>query len=132
MNRVIKKYKEIDMAAPINPSLDPNLIVEKNENYTISNSLISIKTANFKINTGASADTATMEIITKNPDEIKQNDQIVVSDQNAYYVQSIDKTPVKFGTGVPLVTQVTNVRFPRPEAKTYTPEKIATFLIFKK
>lgn len=120
------------MAAPINPSLDPSLNVEKNNNYSISSSLVSIKTANFKINTGALADTATMEIITKDPNEIKINDQIVVSDQNAYYVEAIDKTPVKFGTGTPLVTQTTNVRFPSPEAKTYTPEKIATFLIFKR
>jgi hypothetical protein len=73
-----------------------------------------------------------MEIITRNSDEIKVNDQIVVSDENAYYVEAIDKTPVKFGSGIPLVTQTTNVRFPRPEVRAYTPEKIATFLIFKK
>lgn len=120
------------MAAPINPSLDPSLIVEKNENLQFSESRISIKTANFKINTGASADTATMEIITSNPNDIKINDQIVVSDQNAYYVETIDRTPVKFGSGVPLITQTTNIRFPKPEAKLYTPEKIATFLIFKR
>lgn len=120
------------MAAPINPSLDPSLTVEKNQNLSMSDGKVSVKTAYFKINTGAAADTATMEVITKDPEDIKINDQIIVSDQNAYYVQAINKTPVKFGTGVPLVTQTTNIRFPKPEAKNYTPEKVATFLIFKK
>lgn len=122
------------MAAPINPSSDPELSVPGNKNFTTSNTStsVAIKTASFKINTGASADTATMEIITRNPGDIKINDQIVVSEQNAYYVEQIDKTPVKFGTGTPLVTQRTNVKFPRPEVRAYTPEKVATFLIFKK
>lgn len=120
------------MAAPINPSLDPKLTIEKNQNLSMSDGRVSIKTAYFKINTGAAADTATMEVITKDPEEIKINDQIVVSEENAYYVQSINKTPIKFGTGTPLVTQTTNIRFPKPEAKNYAPEKIATFLIFKK
>lgn len=118
--------------AAINPSLDPELTIGKNENFVFSTTQVSVKVANFKINTGASADTATMEIITRNADNIKINDQIVVSDSNAYYVEAIDKTPVKFGSGTPLVTQTTNVRFPRPEIRAYTPEKIATFLIFKK
>jgi hypothetical protein len=120
------------MAAPIDPSLDPKLTVEKNQNLSMSDGKVSVKTAYFKINTGAAADTATMEVITKDPNDIAINDQIIISDQNAYYVEAIDKTPVKFGTGTPLVTQTTNIRFPKPEAKNYTPEKVATFLIFKK
>lgn len=120
------------MAAPINPSLDPTLNIQKNSNFIFSNSGLSIKTANFKINSGASADTATMEIITKNPEEIQINDEIVVSDQNAYFVQSVEKSPIKFGSGIPLVTETTNIKFPKKEARSYSPEKVATFLIFKR
>jgi hypothetical protein len=119
------------MAAP-NPSLDPSMIVDKNSNLSTSESRISTKTAYFKYGVGASADQALMEVITKDSAGLTLNDEIPVSDETAYFIQAIDKTPVKFATGVPLVSQNTNIKFPRPEVKNITPEKVVTFLIFKK
>lgn len=110
----------------------PDLSVSKNENLTIQNKNISTKTAYFKFGTSTSTADTIMEVITKEPDQIEVTDQIVMSDTEAYYVTNIDKTSVKFASGTPLVTQTTNIRFPAPEAKQYAPEKVATFLIFKK
>lgn len=115
------------MAAPT-----PDLNVDKNQNLGVQNKNISTKTAYFKFGTSANTTDTVMEVITKDSDKIEVQDKIVVSDTNSYYVTQIDKTPVKFASGSPLVTQTTNVRFPRPEARSYTPEKVATFLIFKK
>jgi hypothetical protein len=115
------------MAAP-----KPSLNIDKNENLNIQNKNISTKTAYFKFGTSTATTDTVMEVITKEPEQIEVNDKIVMSGDDSYYVTQIDKTPVKFATGVPLVTQTTSVRFPRPEAKEYTPEKVATFLIFKR
>jgi hypothetical protein len=119
------------MATP-NPSLDPSMIVDKNTNLSVSGTRISTKTAYFKYGLGASADQALMEVITKDSAGLTLNEEIPVSDETAYYIQAVDKTPVKFASGVPLVSQNTNVKFPRPEVKNITPEKVVTFLIFKK
>jgi hypothetical protein len=110
----------------------PDLSISKNENLGIQGKNISTKTAYFKFGTSTATTDTVMEVITKEPEQIEVNDKIVMSGDDSYYVTQIDKTPVKFATGVPLVTQTTNVRFPRPEAKQYTPEKVATFLIFKR
>jgi hypothetical protein len=120
------------MAKPIDPSLttDPNLNIQKDSNLSIST--ISAKTLYFKLGAGVSADKGLLEITTKDPGGITLNDEIKVSDTSTYYVQNVFKTPVKFGTGTPLLNQNTSVKFPKPEAKQYTPEKVATFLIFKK
>ena len=114
------------------PSSDPTMIVAPNTNLSISDTDITTKTAYFKYGVGACGNQAIMEVITKNPAGLTLNEKIPVSDQTEYIVQNIDKTPVKFASGIPLVSQNTSVRFPRPEAKQYTPEKVTTFLIFKK
>jgi hypothetical protein len=110
----------------------PDLNVSKDQNLTIPNKNISTKTAYFKFGTSTATTDSIMEIITKDSEEIAVTDKIPVSEENSYYVTQIDKTPVKFASGTPLVTQSTSVRFPKPEAKQYTPEKVATFLIFKR
>jgi hypothetical protein len=110
----------------------PDISVSKNDNLSVQGKNISTKTAYFKFGTSVNTTDTVMEIITKDSDKIEVQDKIPVSDTEGYYVTNIDKTPVKFATGTPLVTQTTNIRFPRPEAKQYTPEKVATFLIFKK
>jgi hypothetical protein len=110
----------------------PDISVSKDENFTISNKNISIKTAYYKFGTNATTDDTVMEIITKDSKDIAVNDQIAMNEGNSYVVKQIDKTPVKFASGTPLVSKSMNIRFPRPEAKAYAPEKIATFLIFKK
>jgi hypothetical protein len=124
------------MAAPISPSLttDPNLTITKDQNVSLNKGNISVsaKTAYFKLGVGASRDQSLIEMITKDSKQIGVNSEINVSTSNPYYVQTIDKTAIKFGSGTPLISQSTNIRFPSPEAKTYTPEKVATFLIFKK
>lgn len=75
---------------------------------------------------------AVMEIMTKNADSIQTNSQIKRSDELTYYVQNITPPQVKFGSGTPLLSQSTTVSFPSIENKQFAPEKIATFLIFKK
>lgn len=110
----------------------PDLNVSKNENIQIQNKNISTKTAYFKFGTSTTTADTIMEVITKEPDQIKVKDKLVINETNSYYVTQIDRTPVKFATGTPLVTQTTNVRFPKQEAKEYTPEKVATFLIIKR
>jgi hypothetical protein len=123
------------MAAPT-PSLDPEMIIDKNKNLSVTGTptgtTISTKTAYFKYGVGASSDKAIMEVITKDSAGLTLNEQIQVSDQTIYVVEAIDKTPVKFASGTPLVSQNVNVKFPRPEVKNITPEKVVTFLIFKK
>jgi len=121
------------MAQPIDPSLttSPDFNIAKNQNLTLSGN-ISAKTAYFKLGYGASGNQSLAEIITKDSKEITTSTEVLLADGNKYYVQSVDKTPVKFSTGTPLITQKTNVRFPSFENILYTPEKIATFLIFKK
>lgn len=110
----------------------PDLNVSKDQNITIQNKNISAKTAYFKFGTSVTTTDSIMEVITKDSEEIAVSDKIPVSDENSYYVTQIDKPPVKFASGIPLISQTTNVRFPKPEAKQYTPEKVATFLIFKR
>jgi hypothetical protein len=110
----------------------PDLSISKNENLTIQNKNISTKTAYFKFGTSTATTDSIMEVITKEPDQLEVTDQIVMSGDENYYITNIDKTEVKFASGTPLVTQKTNIRFPTPETKQYAPEKVATFLIFKK
>ena len=110
----------------------PDISVSKDDNLSISNKNISMKTAYYKFGTSVTTDDTLMEIVTKDSKDIAVNDQINMGDGNSYVIKEIDKTPVKFASGTPLVSKTINVRFPRPEAKAYAPEKIATFLIFKK
>ena len=110
----------------------PDLNLSKDQNITIQNKNISVKTAYFKFGTSTATTDTIIEIITKDSEKIMPADKIEVSNDNSYYVTQLDKTPVKFASGTPLVTQSTNVTFPKPEAKQYTPEKVATFLIFKR
>lgn len=110
----------------------PSISVTQDENLSISGKNISVKTAYFKFGTNVSTNDTVMEVITQDSKDIAVNDQIGVGDGNSYVVQSTDKTPVQFASGTPLVTQTTNIRFPKPEYKNITPEKVATFLIFKK
>lgn len=121
-------------APPIVPTVapSPDLNLDKNTNLVFQNTTTTAKVAYFKFGTSSSTTDTVMEIITKDPNEIEVSDKIPVSTSNSYYVNEIDKTPVKFASGTPLVTQTTNIRFPTPEARAYTPEKVATFLIFKK
>lgn len=110
----------------------PSLNIDKNENLSVQNKNISTKTAYFKFGTSTSTTDTVMEVITKDSENIQVSDKIVIDNDDSYYVSQVDKTPVKFASGTPLVTQITNVRFPKPEAKEYAPEKVATFLIFKR
>lgn len=110
----------------------PDLNISKNENLIVQNKNISTKTVYFKFGTSSATTDTLMEVVGKDTQKIEVKDKIPVSDENSYYVTQVDKSPVKFATGTPLITQTTNIKFPKPEAKTYTPEKIATFLIFKK
>lgn len=110
----------------------PSLAVSQDENFTVSGKNISVKTAYFKYGTSVATNDTVMEVITQDSKDIAVNDQIAVADGNSYVVQSTDKTPVQFASGIPLVTQTTNIRFPKPEYKSIAPEKVATFLIFKK
>lgn len=121
------------MAAPIDPSLtkSPDFNVAKNQNLTMSGN-VSVKTAFFRLGIGANADQSLAEVITKDSQKITTSSEVFLADGNKYYVQTVDQTPVKFASGAPLVTQRTNVRFPSQDLVLYTPEKIATFLIFKK
>lgn len=121
------------MAAP-SLTTDPDLTISKDQNISVNTGDLSVsaKTAYFKLGVGLTGDQSLIEMITKDSNQIGVNSQINVSATNPYYVQTIDKTAIKFGSGVPLISQSTNIRFPSPEAKIYTPEKVATFLIFKK
>lgn len=106
--------------------------VSVDDNLTVTGKTVSVKTAYFKFGSGVDTNDTVMEIITKDTKDIQVNDQIPLKDGNSYVITEIDRTNVEFASGTPLVTRTTNVRFPRPEAKTYAPEKVATFLIFKK
>lgn len=121
--------------AASNPSLTvapSEIAVSINDNLSISGKNVSIKTAYFKFGTGVTADNTLMEIITKDTEDIAVNDLISMQDGNLYVIKNIQKTNVEFASGTPLVSKTVNVRFPKQEAKTYAPEKVATFLIFKK
>lgn len=107
------------------------LTIATDENVSIStiSGDVEAKTVYFK---KESTNDALMEIISKNPETIAVNDEIQRSNTVKYYVQSITPTQVKFGSGTPLLSQTTNISFPKQENDNYAPEKIATFLIFKK
>jgi len=124
------------MASPLLTlsTTDPKLNVSKDQNFTVNTGTVSVaaKTAYSKLGVGASGDQALVEVITKDSKDIGVNSKISLSEDNPYYVQEVNKTSIKFASGSPLVSQSTNIKFPRPEAKQYAPEKIATFLIFKK
>lgn len=107
------------------------LTIATDEDISISTSTgnVEAKTIYFKKQTTS---TALMEIVSKNPQSISVNDTIKRSDTVNYYVQNITPPQVKFGTGTPLLSQTTNISFPKAENDNFAPEKIATFLIFKK
>lgn len=116
----------------LSASLTPQLVVSKNENLNIQNKNITTKTAYFKLGTTTSTTNTVMEVITKDAKDIQVSDKIQITEDDSYYISQIDKSPVKFASGSPLISQTTSVRFPKPEAQSYAPEKVATFLIFKK
>jgi hypothetical protein len=92
-----------------------------------------IKPVYFKLGTGAAGSTQSIaEVITKNPEKLQLNNELLLDDGNFYFVQQLDRTPVKFASGSPLVTQKTSINFPSPDIEGFIPEKVATFLIFKK
>ncbi len=110
----------------------PTITITEGENLSISGKNISTKTAHFKFGTSVSTSDTVLEVITPDSKEITTGDQINMGDGNSYVIETIKSTPVKYASGVPILNQKTNVVFPTQEAKQYTPEKIATFLIFKK
>jgi len=92
-----------------------------------------IKPVYFRLGTGVSGSTQSIaEVITKTPEKLQLNNELILGDGNVYYVQALDKTPIKFASGSPLVAQKTSVNFPSPDTEGFIPEKVATFLIFKK
>ena len=115
------------MAAP-----PPQITITEGENLTVTGKNISSKTAYFKFGTSVNTADTILEVITPNSKELLAGDRIDMGDGNSYVVETIKETPVKFASGIPLLTQKTDISFPKPETKEYTPEKIATFLIFKK
>ena len=118
-----------------NPSLSlassqvENITVDEDVSIKTDSGDVLAKTMYFKREANA---TALMEVVTKSPDSISVNDQIIRSDLVKYYVQSVTPPQVKFGSGTPLLTEKTSISFPEPTLNNFTPEKIATFLIFKK
>jgi hypothetical protein len=120
-------------APPVQPTIAPTEVsVSTNDNLTISGKNVSLKTAYFKFGDSVTSDNTILEAITKDTDKIEVNDKIIMQDGNSYIIKEIEKTNVQFASGTALVSKAVSVRFPRPEAKTYAPEKVATFLIFKK
>lgn len=118
-----------------NPSLTlgssqvENVAIDEDVSIKTASGDVLAKTMYFKRQPDA---TAVMEAVTKSPDSIAVNDQIIRSDSFKYYVQSVTPPQVKFGSGTPLLTEKTSISFPEPTLNNFTPEKIATFLIFKK
>jgi hypothetical protein len=106
-----------------------NIATDEDITINTNSGDVEAKTIYFK---KENTDDAVMEIVTKDSDSIEVNSQIKRSDDLTYYVQSITPPQVKFGTGTPLLSQTTTVSFPTVENKAFAPEKIATFLIFKK
>lgn len=94
--------------------------------------VITLKSLHFKLGVGPSGSQSLLEATTKSPEKLQLNSELILGDGNKYYIQELNTTQVKFSSGVPLITEKTNIKFPSPEISNITPEKIATFLIFKK
>lgn len=118
-----------------NPSLTlassqvENIAIDEDVTINTSTGDVLAKTMYFKRQPD---NTAVMEVVTKTPDSIAVNDEIVRSNTVTYYVESVTPPQVKFGSGTPLLTEKTSISFPEPALNNLAPEKIATFLIFKK
>lgn len=106
-----------------------NIATDEDISISTNSGAVEAKTIYFKKQAG---NKALMEIVSKNPEAIAVNDSIKRSETVSYYVESIIPPQVKFGTGTPLLSQTTNISFPKAENDNFAPEKIATFLIFKK
>lgn len=113
-----------------NPSLD---LADKNQiTLSQSDSKKGIKAYfDFSVNSSLNVTSGTLELITKDYDNITVGDTIKVNDESDYVVSSVEKPKIAFGTGVPLVNQNTYIKFPNKNEINYKPRKAVTFTIIK-
>lgn len=85
----------------------------------------------FSVNSSLNVVSGTLELITKDYDNIKVGDTIKVNEESEYIVSEVDSPKIAFGTGLPLVNQNTYIKFPNTKQINYKPKKAVTFTIIK-